>query len=399
MKKIINNLKYIKLSDFLAPFIFLIVLPFSLIFKILNKVKNKQIWLITEEGLHARDNGYHLFKYIRTNYKECNCYYVIDKDSLDFSKVEKYGNIIDFKSLKHWFYYLAANYNISSQKNGNPNQVFFYFIHVVLGLFNNRIFLQHGVIKDLCDWLLYKNTKFRIFVCGAKKEYEYVKNNYGYPEDYVQYLGLARFDSLHNVKIDGNKILVMPTWRNWLGREVNSLSKENDFLTTDFFNYWNSFLTSKELIDFLEANGLELYFYPHVNMQKYIKHFNINSNRIIVCDLSFDIQEMLKSSSLLITDYSSVFMDFAYMRKPIIYYQFDYNEFRNKQYSESYFSYENDGFGPVVYDEDNLIQTLKEYKSSDFTVDNEYLERMDNFFVLYDSNNCERHYQLIKKLK
>ena len=43
----------------------------------------------------------------------------------------------------------------------------------------------------------------------------------------------------------------------------------------------------------------------------------------------------------MITDYSSVFFDFSYMRKPVIFYQFDEKKFRKAQYAEGYFSYKN----------------------------------------------------------
>ena len=46
----------------------------------------------------------------------------------------------------------------------------------------------------------------------------------------------------------------------------------------------------------------------------------------------FDYQKILIKSSLLITDYSSVFFDFSYMKKPIIYTQFDYELHRKVHY-------------------------------------------------------------------
>ena len=159
MKKIKDNIKYLKLNDLLAPFIFLLILPCVLIFRLKNKLKHKKIWLVCENGETARDNGYWFYKYIKENKKDISCYYVIKKDSKDYEKVKDLGNIIEFKSLKHWLYYLSSKYNISSQKNGNPNQPFFYILHVVLNLFNNRVFLQHGITKDDADWLYYKNTK------------------------------------------------------------------------------------------------------------------------------------------------------------------------------------------------------------------------------------------------
>lgn len=45
--------------------------------------RNKSIWLISERGTDARDNGYHFFRYLREKHPEIECYYVITKDSPD----------------------------------------------------------------------------------------------------------------------------------------------------------------------------------------------------------------------------------------------------------------------------------------------------------------------------
>lgn len=397
MKKIKDNIKYLKLNDLLAPFIFLLILPCVLIFRLNNKLKHKKIWIVCENGETARDNGYWFYKYIKENKKDISCYYVIKKDSKDYKKVKNLGNIIEFRSLKHWLYYLSSKYNISSQKNGNPNQPFFYILHVVLNLFNNRVFLQHGITKDDADWLYYKNTKFRYFICGAKDEYEYIKKKFGYPKNNVQYTGFARFDNLHNIKIEKKQILFMPTWRNWLGRETNKLGNKIDFTSTDFYKFWSELLKDVELNKFIETNNLEILFYPHINMQKYLKDFYQTNKNIKFLNTSNDIGEILKTSAILVTDYSSVFMDFAYMRKPIIFFQFDKDKYRQMQYKEGYFNYERDGFGPVLENVNEVVNYIKLSYKNDFETPNEYRKKMDNFFEINDTNNSERIYQLLKK--
>lgn len=394
MKKLLNSLKYVKLVDFLSPFIFIFALIPAMILKLLNKIMKRELWLVCENGETARDNGYHFYKYIKEKHTEKNCFYVIKKNSYDVEKVRKYGNIIEFKSFKHWIYYLAAKYNISNHKNGNPNQIFFYIIHVILGLFNNRVFLQHGITKDNAEWLYYKNTKFRFFICGAKKEYEYIKSKFGYPEKNLIYTGFPRFDNLHNMVVNKKQILIMPTWRNWLGRETNGLSSEINFSETQFCIKWNELLTNKKLIDFIEKNDFKIIFYPHINMQKYINDFKCLSQNIkVLCAKDVDIQELLKESNILITDYSSVFMDFAYMTKGIIFYQFDYEEYREKQYQNGYFDYKNDGFGPVFKDSENIVSAI--IKQVNYGVDEVYIKKMKAFFEIRDCDNSNRIYNIL----
>lgn len=395
-----KRLRYIKFSDILAPFIFILILPISLIYRLYLKIINKKLWLICEDGYTARDNGYYFYRYIRTEHPKDFCFYVIDKKSSDYNKVKELGNIINFKSFKHWLYYLSASKNISIHKHGNPCQSFFYIIHVVLKLYNNRIFLQHGVIKDDLPFVYYKNARFRLFICSAKREYEYVKNNFGYPKDYVVNTGLARFDSLHNIKINNKQILFMPTWRNWFGGDNEFSRNKNLFKKTEFYQKWNSLLNNKELIDYIEKENIIIYFYPHQHMKKFLNLFSSISNNIkIVDNKEKDIQDLLKVSALLVTDYSSVFMDFGYMNKPIIYYQFDEKEFREKHLQKGYFDYRKDGFGEVITEEKEISKKIIELINNNYQDLNEYETRRLDFFEVRDTNNCKRTYEKIKEIE
>ena len=86
------------------------------------------------------------------------------------------------------------------------------------------------------------------------------------------------------------------------------------------------------------------------------------------------------------------------MKKRLMYYQFDYEDFRKGQYPQGYFSYEKDGFGPVVYNAEDALDELERAAKDDFANPGEYLSKHDGFFDLYDKNNCERNYQAITEL-
>ncbi len=392
-KKMVDNMKYIKIKDVLAPFIFLFMLVPSLFFRMINRIKKRKLLLVAEDGKTARDNGYHFYKYIRTKHPNDYCFFVIDKKSENYINVKEYGNIIQYGSLKHWLYYLSAKYNISNHKEGNPNAAFFYVIHVFLGWYNNRVFLQHGITKDDAEWLYYKNCKFKYFICGARREYEFIRDRFGYPEGSVVYTGFPRFDNLYNNRINQKEILVMPTWREWLGRETNIIGKKANFEQTSFYNCWNSFLNDDKFIKYVEKKKMKVLFYPHINMQKFIGKFKFTSKNVEILTPKTDIQKILKESAIMITDYSSVYMDFAYMEKPVLYYHFDYEEYRKKQYKDGYFDYKKDGFGPVCEDKDELVKEI--INVCENGLDKKYYNRMDDFFELKDQKNCERIYNIL----
>ncbi len=388
IKKIFN---YIRIGDIGHFFLCLLIAPWALVAKIF--IRN--FWLVCEDKNEARDNGYHFYKWVRNNKPTQKIAYAINKKSPDYQRIKDLGKIISYGTIEHWFWYIVADKNISSQKGGKPNPAVCYFFEVILKFRkNNRIFLQHGVIKDRLDWLFYKNTNMRMFVTSAVPEQEYIEQVFGYPNGYVKMLGLPRFDALHDFKRDENLILVMPTWRNWLGR----VAKDNqnlDFCATLYYQKWNEFLNNGKLDALLKKYNKKLLFYPHRNMQKFLNNFRTNSQHIIIADWkNYNIQDVLKAAALMVTDYSSVFFDFAYMRKPIIFYQFDEKEFREKQYAEGYFDYHATTLGEWCEDLDKLLYLLEQQLEKGLPLIPE--EDVQMFFPLRDTKNSERIYDAIK---
>ena len=254
-----------------------------------------------------------------------------------------------------------------------------------------QVFLQHGIIKDEMEWLHRKNMYMDLFVCGAKPEYEYIRDTFGYPEHVPQYVGLARFDNLIRAERKEKMILVMPTWRG------SKYPSGDAFYNTAFYKSYSSLLKSKRLNEMLEKFGYELVFYPHVEMQKYINDFRSEFSRVRIADKSTDdVQALLMDCAVLITDYSSVFFDVAYLNKPVIYYQFDEAEFRKYHYSEGYFDYIRDGFGPVCESEEQLLSSLGKCLGEDARLSEKYRPRVERFFPLRDDKNSERTFEAIK---
>ena len=70
-----------------------------------------------------------------------------------------------------------------------------------------------------------------------------------------------------------------------------------------------------------------------------------------------EIQDLYLASDVLITDYSSVFFDFALLRRPIIFFAYDLENYRDNLRG-FYMDYEKELPGPIVTDEDQLWLTL-----------------------------------------
>lgn len=398
MKRFFEKLQSVKIRDIASLFLF----PPAWICSLFFRLRHPYLWLICESRGEARDNGYWLFKYIREHHPEQEVAYAIDSASADRERVAVLGKVIPYGGFTHWVYYLTAEKNISSQKDGKPNAAACYLLEVYGFWKNTRVFLQHGVTINDQKWLYYKETRMRLFVCGAYPEYEFVRDTFGYPEEYVQYLGFCRFDTLHDRVTDPRRVLVMPSWREWLTNKLPKSYEFDDidhFTNTEYYRKWNGFLNDPQLAAFLEEKDLELLFYPHRNMQPYLSNFHTDCPRVRMASWKeYDIQELLKSAAVMITDYSSVFMDMVYMKKPVLHYQFDEEKFRRGQYAEGYFSYR-DGFGPVCTEQEELVDALRGFYGEDgFRMREPYLSRVERFFPCYDTDNCRRNYEAIRDL-
>lgn len=235
------------------------------------------------------------------------------------------------KSIKHWICYFNAKVIAVTQKYANPSPAIFYILHNLGLIKGKRVFLQHGIIKDDIKCYHYNVCKFDLFICGAKREYEFVKDTYGYPTENVVYTGLARVDQYNeNTQRCNEKfILIAPTWRNWIK------NKNKDY---EYFNRWNSLINNKQFIEFLEKNDINVKLVLHQEINKFSNKITSNSKRIqIYINDNIDYSKLLLNCIMLITDFSSVFFDVAYMEKPVVYFQFDKKEFRKNTYKKDIF--------------------------------------------------------------
>lgn len=373
--------------------------------KIAKKYKNddkyKNMWLVSERGIEAKDNGYVFFKYLREKHPEINAWYLIDSShKKDYEKVAHLGNIIEYGSLEHKIAFFLSDYLISSH-TGYLEPWNYKLYKMLLDRDDKKkfIFLQHGVIlSDLSKYYNVSN-KIDLFITTTKSEYNSIcQDSYGFDKDVVVQTGIARYDNLNDFKVK-RQILLMPTWRmNIITPSYKRKGKGSDkkFVNSDYFKSLNSLINNNRLIKLLEDNNIELIFYPHFEMQPYKDRFDITTAKIKLADRDeYDVQTLLKESLLLITDYSSVAVDFAYMKKPVVYYQ----KVPDDRYSEGYFDYYKDGFGEVVIDEENLVSILEFYVNNDFKMKDKYVNIVDESFNMRDANNCDRIFNAIMNMK
>ena len=394
MKHITLNKLLIKLKLFLDGIE-------SVFYKSLSNLvlAKQQIWLIGERPDTAQDNGYYFFKHLQQNHKNVLAYYIIDKKSQQFRNAIMRENYVQYNSFKHKLLFSGCLYYVSSHnKYGFPNHSFSKRKFKIKKDTRN-IFLQHGITyNDNSDNYGKEKSQIDLFICGAKPEYEFVKEKFGYEPNQVKLTGFARFDGLHNIKVS-KQILLMPTWRKKIWK-MRLEKNEQYFINSTYYKTLQSLVNNDHLSMILKKYDYNFIFYPHYEIQPYLKHFTTNSENIIIASKDFyNVQKLLKESALLITDYSSVTFDFAYMYKPIIYYLFDWDDFTKNHLIPGYFNYRRHGFGKVVDTEVELLKQLELALENNCVMLDRYKNRVIDFFPLYDTNNCERIYQEIIKIQ
>ena len=382
----------IKILKFKGPY-WTSALCFHLVYLILFLFyKNKKIWLVMDRQDRADDNAEHLFNYMVDIKDTKNKYFVISKDAADFSRLSSiWKNVLGFYSIKHRILYLFADKIISSQADEiivNPfwGKNIKWYSGLLTG---DKIFLQHGVAKDdMSTWLRKYDKNVKLLVTTSDLEAKSFDDyNYHYAEGVVQVLGLPRYDNLSN-ESSNKQILIMPSWRRSLIH-----ADENQIQKSEYFLRFNSLINNEKFIRLSKSLGYKIIFKPHPNTFEFIDLFDRND--YVIIDDKSKYQDLFNNSSLLITDYSSLAFDFAYIKKPIIYYQYG-NDYH---FDNNFFTYQSMGFGEVIKDEDELIDTIEEYLNNDCKIKDKYLKRSNSFYKFNDKNNCKRVYNAIKKIK
>lgn len=257
-----------------------------------------------------------------------------------------------------------------------------------------KVFLQHGVLgtKNLSNinGNQLKDFNVDLFITSSKREKEIVVRDLNFFSNQVAVTGLARFDELFNPNVEvKNQILIIPTWRDWL-TSIDRLQ------TSKYLKRMNDLLHSQKLKE-IANKGTDIIFCLHPNMQPFIDYFDVPSYVTSIKQGDIDVQKLIKESKLMITDYSSVAFDFSFLNKPVIYYQFDRNEFLGKE--ASHIDIEKELPGIIVNAQDKLERELDNIQKKQFKIDGALEKRIDRFIAYKDRNNCERIFDAITNFR
>lgn len=354
----------------------------------------RRTWLIMDRFLLADDNGQALFQYLVKHRTEFGIrpVFFLKRDSPDWNSVQGMGPVRSYTSARFRFASLFAEWIVSSHYHhpivnplsAQPN------LYRGIAADLKYCYLDHGVINNDCSGMLNRSsTDLTLFTMVSEREKRYVEEtpSFGYPSDKLVLTGRPRFDLLYDKR---EKVITFcPTWRHelcsGLNKKTGDLALAEGFERTPYFLHLKAALTSQRLHATAEQLGFCIQFIPHPVFQPYADLFAFDPRVRVIAD-KVCYRDIFAHSAICVSDYSSTVFTFAYLGKPVVYYQPD-----KPHYEESYFIYERDGFGPVTRTPDALVDILIDLMERDVKkMEEPYRSRAESFFAFHDRNNCRR---------
>ena len=288
------------------------------------------------------DNSFSLFCYIVNNHSHYKNIWLVNNDEKSkFKKiVKKYTTSTNYKiykkkSLFGLYYYCRSKYHFHTH-----------------GIFNNinlskeqvNVNLWHGMplkkIGHLDDNKIVPVSNYSI--ATSKLFQEIMSKAFAIDLDNVLISGQPRndfvFDKTHSLldlinkqKSDFDKVVLwMPTYRKSKIGDVRidgEVNKLNDFLDESYLEELNQFFKRIKSVCFIKLHPMD---YMDVNdFKKYSNLFFLNNAHFQEKGIS--LYSVLYSTDLLLTDFSSIYIDYLLLNKPIAFLVSDFNEYSNSR--------------------------------------------------------------------
>lgn len=232
--------------------------------------------------------------------------------------------------------------------------------------------------KESRNWdFLVSQNKHSSNVFSRAFKFEQNILEYGYPHNDVlienSYLKIKEIKNKLNIPLEKKVILYAPTWRdddsngNWsfnFSIKLN-LQKWKEQLSSDYV----LLLRMHHLIT--NIKGLEEVGDFVLNVSKYD-----------------DAQELSLISDIMITDYSSIFFDYAVTKKPILFYTYDYEQYLTKLRG-FYLDMKSEMPGPLCHTEEELLDSVMNIDEIEINYQDKYKKFNEKFNYL-DNGNCSK---------
>ena len=357
----------------------------------------KNIWLTFDKLYKGGDCGEYFYRYMLTRTKEgIMPVYLINPDSPDYGRMKEEGlhptakGTLDQKLMFLYARMIFATHSNVPEFNGF-NRWKIHYIQDRLAAVNTCI--QHGLsVQDLTldsNRLVNNNKRY---YCASPCEVRNLSGpGYDYPPDVLRLTGIPRYDGL--ISRPQKQILITPTWRSYIAMPavMGAARPYNpEFKETAYFRIYESLITNEKLISCARECGYQIIYLLHPVTSAQLPDYTAGSQVRLISGAETDYEALLTESALMVTDYSGVQFDFAYMRKPVLYY---HHPELPPHFRDGGFDYETQGFGEICTSEETLVEALCRAMRRDCRLEPGWRERQDAFFAFDDHENCRRIFE------
>ena len=336
-----------------------------------GKIEDNYILIESKQGADLAGNMFYTLKEIVENHKEYKVFLPVtlqSKNNIEkMLKTYNFNNvqIVLYKSFDYYKVLATAKYlfndttfpKVFTKREG---QVYTNTWHgtplkkmgkdVV-----NRRYAVGNVKRNLMfsDYLVYPNEEMKdkmVSAYGLKNLYNGTILNAGYPRNAIFFNRESEKKLRKKYKLENKQIIVyMPTWRG-----IMTARKQDEQLgeIIDLMRYMEEHLNDNQI----------LYVKMHVLVQKALKFGDFK--HIKGFPTGVETYEMLNVADTLITDYSSVFFDFANTGKKIVLYTYDEEDYTRTR--GFYYSLQDLPF-PKVKTPEELVKEINLPKNYDDT--------------------------------
>lgn len=330
----------------------------SVIYKSSIILRKKDIFVFGAwSGMRYADNSKYLFEYYCTKGYEC---YWIGDEAVKGSMASCYRkHFIKKNSLKSYLILLKAKNIFVSHSYRDISKVNFFRNARLIQLWHG--FPIKKVVADLKGdpgQQILSYERYNYFLCSSEEEEHRLMtafHNWGISADNIIRCGKPRNDILTaknknyvaEIKekfglAEYDKVIsYLPTFRDKTGKSVN-------------------FGESIAVESFLQENNFVLLERKHFKDIVIEDTKDMNQCNIKQMNNNIDTQELLLISDLLISDYSSIYIDYLILDRPIIHYLFDGDEYITSN-REIYGDFESQFAGKIAYSEKEVIEFIKFY--------------------------------------
>lgn len=379
---------------------------YKILFKILGLSLPKKKNLVMFESFFGKsysDNPRAIYEYLNKHHPELTLYWSADRRHINtFKKYNvKYATRFSIKWLflmtraKYWIVNSRMPLWIPKPKNTIYVQTWHGTPLKKLGIDIEQVLMPGTTTEKYKKNFLYESSKWDYLISPNRYSSEIFTRAFGFKKTLIE-SGYPRNDFLinHNdlktitnikeklgLPLDKKMILYAPTWRD---NEFYSKGRYKFDLKLDLKKLQSTFGESHVFLlrlHYLVAENLDL--------------SNYNGFAI---DLSHhdDIRELYLISDMLITDYSSVFFDYANLKRPMLFYVYDIESYRD-HLRGFYFDLEQNAPGPLVKTTDELIAEIQEIERSDYKLPHSFEHFYSKFCSLEDGLASKRVSNVIFK--